>query len=115
MVDATAESCARALLSGRVARFGVPLTITSDQGLVDVANTADEEDNFDIEKDLPNFFRAVSDRAQCLLQGTLDPEAFEVHFEIRDLTVGLIRSIGESCNLENSDNSLAEVKLLQMC
>ena len=56
MVDATAESCARALLSGRVARFGVPLTITSDQGLVDVANTADEEDNFDIEKDLPNFF-----------------------------------------------------------
>ena len=32
MADATADSCARALLSGWVSRFGVPLTIISDQG-----------------------------------------------------------------------------------
>ena len=32
MTEATAESCARALLSGWVARFGVPTTLTSDQG-----------------------------------------------------------------------------------
>ena len=32
MTDATDESCASALLSGWMARFGVPVTITSDQG-----------------------------------------------------------------------------------
>ena len=32
MMDATAESCAQALLFGWVSCFGVPLTITSDQG-----------------------------------------------------------------------------------
>ena len=32
MADATADSCAHALLSGWVSRFGVPLTIISDQG-----------------------------------------------------------------------------------
>ena len=32
MNDATAESCAKALLSGWIARFGVPVTIISDQG-----------------------------------------------------------------------------------
>ena len=32
MVDASAESCASAFLTGWISRFGVPTTITSDQG-----------------------------------------------------------------------------------
>ena len=32
MKDATTESCAQALLTGWISRFGVPVTITSDQG-----------------------------------------------------------------------------------
>ena len=64
---------------------------------------ADKEDNFDIEKDLPNFCLAVTDRAESLLQGTLDPEAIVADVKVLDLTVGLIRSIRESYNLENSN------------
>ena len=34
MTDATAESCASAILSGWIPRFGVPITITSDQATI---------------------------------------------------------------------------------
>ena len=47
------------------------------------------------------FILAVTDRAESLLQDTLDPEAIEAHVEVLDLTVGLIRSIRERRRLSN--------------
>ena len=65
------------------------------------------EDDFDLEKDLPRFFAEV-----YLFHGNFDGEAAEVHAEVLDQTISLVRSLKDCCSLymrdkENLD-SIAE-------
>ena len=79
------------------------------------------EEDFDVEKDLPRFLAEVLDKFDYLFQGNFDVEAAEVHAEVLDQTISLIRSLKDCFSLDKRDkDSITEIwilllRLLEMC
>ena len=61
------------------------------------------EEDFDVEKDLPRFLAEVLDKFDYLFQGNFDVEAAEVHAEVLDQTISLIRSLKDCCSLDKRE------------
>ena len=60
-----------------------------------MANTEGVE--FDIEKDFPEFLEFVLEKTQSICQEKFDKDAAEIHAEVIDRTIALIRSLIQDC------------------
>ena len=60
-------------------------------------------DDFDVGTDLPRFLNLVLEKAESICQSRADETIVEEHVTVLDLTVSLLRSLGDNGNVGTDD------------